>query len=410
MPTVGNYYAGIRLDSADRLCSLFDGGTDLDPEGGSSFYGLGFSSSYTDFPSAYLQILEDGQLCEKSFHKFNAETIFFGEGEGKSLAELFNDSDILKIEAGGTGASYMLGGYALVAGGDVTDPPTHTTSPITFRQITNKTSAYLLDPNSTNLVNEKTVYNALAVINNTQQSGSTNIYAPESAGSVSNIGEITESRSILVAQGNNAAPMWLDPKSTAKILINNLTEGTGTVTSGDVYIITSPNNGTNSGEYYRRKVSNVRVGGLTTGRTLQVNLASTSASTAFDGTDSINDIGVSGKLAVGNGGTGATTFTSGNLLVGNGTSAVSTIAKASTNTANAVVVRDSSGNFSAGTITASLTGHASLDLPIAGGTMTGILTAQNNTSYSTKQVRNIFLSTSDASGGDNGDIWITYVN
>ena len=40
----------------------------------------------------------------------------------------------------------------------------------------------------------------------------------------------------------------------------------------------------------------------------------------------------------------------------------------------------------------------------------GILTAQNNTSYSTKQVRNIFLSTSDASGGDNGDIWITYVN
>ncbi len=41
-------------------------------------------------------------------------------------------------------------------------------------------------------------------------------------------------------------------------------------------------------------------------------------------------------------------------------------------------------------------------------TMTSILTAQNNTSYTTKQVRNITLSTSDPSGGSNGDIWIKY--
>jgi hypothetical protein len=47
-------------------------------------------------------------------------------------------------------------------------------------------------------------------------------------------------------------------------------------------------------------------------------------------------------------------------------------------------------------------------LPIAGGTMTGVLTAQNNTSYTTKQVRNITLSTADASGGGNGDIWLKY--
>jgi hypothetical protein len=45
----------------------------------------------------------------------------------------------------------------------------------------------------------------------------------------------------------------------------------------------------------------------------------------------------------------------------------------STNTANEIVARDSSGNFSAGTITASLTGHASLDLPLTGGTLTGTL-------------------------------------
>lgn len=46
----------------------------------------------------------------------------------------------------------------------------------------------------------------------------------------------------------------------------------------------------------------------------------------------------------------------------------------------------------------------------SGGTMTGKLVAQNNTSYSTKQVRNIFISTSDPSGGSYGDIWIKYSN
>ena len=49
-------------------------------------------------------------------------------------------------------------------------------------------------------------------------------------------------------------------------------------------------------------------------------------------------------------------------------------------------------------------------LAVSGGTMTGILTAQNNTSYTTKQVRNIFISTSSPSGGTNGDIWIKYTN
>lgn len=47
-------------------------------------------------------------------------------------------------------------------------------------------------------------------------------------------------------------------------------------------------------------------------------------------------------------------------------------------------------------------------LPIAGGIMTGVLTAQNNTSYTTKQIRNITLSTADPSGGANGDVWIKY--
>lgn len=45
----------------------------------------------------------------------------------------------------------------------------------------------------------------------------------------------------------------------------------------------------------------------------------------------------------------------------------------------------------------------------SGDTMTGALIAQNNTDYSVAQVRNIIISTSDPSGGNNGDIWIKYV-
>lgn len=53
---------------------------------------------------------------------------------------------------------------------------------------------------------------------------------------------------------------------------------------------------------------------------------------------------------------------------------------------------------------------ANAALPITGGTMTGILTAQSNTSYTVRQVRNIILSTADADVGamQNGDIWIKY--
>lgn len=46
----------------------------------------------------------------------------------------------------------------------------------------------------------------------------------------------------------------------------------------------------------------------------------------------------------------------------------------------------------------------------SGGTMTGTLVAQNNTSYTTKQVRNIIVSTSSPSGGSSGDIWIKYTS
>jgi hypothetical protein len=46
----------------------------------------------------------------------------------------------------------------------------------------------------------------------------------------------------------------------------------------------------------------------------------------------------------------------------------------------------------------------------SGTTMTGALVAQNNTNYTTAQVRNVVFSTSEptSSQGGNGDIWIVY--
>lgn len=45
----------------------------------------------------------------------------------------------------------------------------------------------------------------------------------------------------------------------------------------------------------------------------------------------------------------------------------------------------------------------------AGGTMLGALIAQANTNYAIAQVRNVIISPNDPSGGNNGDIWIKYV-
>lgn len=44
----------------------------------------------------------------------------------------------------------------------------------------------------------------------------------------------------------------------------------------------------------------------------------------------------------------------------------------------------------------------------SGDTMAGALVAQNNTNYTTAQVRNIIISTADPSGGSDGMLWIKY--
>jgi len=97
-------------------------------------------------------------------------------------------------------------------------------------------------------------------------------------------------------------------------------------------------------------------------------------------------------LAVANGGTGiitvtqggiayggATTYlftaagTSGDLLRSNGTSAPTWTTPTSANTASTIVSRDASGNFSAGTITATLTGSASSASTVLGGVAGSVL-------------------------------------
>ena len=82
---------------------------------------------------------------------------------------------------------------------------------------------------------------------------------------------------------------------------------------------------------------------------------------------------VTGMLPIANGGTAATTAAAARTNLGLGSAA--TLAAASTNTLSAVVQRDASGNFSAGTITATLTGTASTATSLVGGNTTTLLGA-----------------------------------
>lgn len=68
-------------------------------------------------------------------------------------------------------------------------------------------------------------------------------------------------------------------------------------------------------------------------------------------------------------------------------------------TVSTIVKRDGSGNFSAGTITASLTGHASLDLPLTGGTLSGNLSLSNASSIEYFSILGKSADTSTDTGG-----------
>jgi hypothetical protein len=94
---------------------------------------------------------------------------------------------------------------------------------------------------------------------------------------------------------------------------------------------------------------------LTTGRTIQTNLASTTAAT-FNGSANVTP-GITGTLPVNYGGTGATSLTSGNVLVGAGTGAVTATKAAPT------------GNFVGDTDTQTLSGKTLTSPVINTGTV-----------------------------------------
>lgn len=93
-------------------------------------------------------------------------------------------------------------------------------------------------------------------------------------------------------------------------------------------------------------------------------------------------------------------------------------------TADRIVLRDDAGRAKVAapsaaddiarldSITKSQVGLGNVDnvkqMPIAGGTFTGQAKAQNNTAYTTFQIRNAVLSTGNPTGGGNGDIWLKY--
>ncbi len=104
---------------------------------------------------------------------------------------------------------------------------------------------------------------------------------------------------------------------------------------------------------------------LTTARTIQTNLASTSAA-SFNGSANITP-GVTGTLAVANGGTGQTTYTNGQLLIGNTTG--NTLTKATLTAGSGISITNG-----AGAITIAATGGGTgtvTSVALSGGT-TGI--------------------------------------
>jgi hypothetical protein len=130
-------------------------------------------------------------------------------------------------------------------------------------------------------------------------------------------GTLTAGTSISISNGSGAITVT----NTAPDQIVSLTGG-GTTTITGAY----PNFNITSADQYVGTVTSVSGTGTVSGITLTGTVTSTGSLT-LGGTLSVDlaSATVTGTLPVGNGGTGATTFSTGAVLVGNGTSAVSSV-------------------------------------------------------------------------------------
>lgn len=145
--------------------------------------------------------------------------------------------------------------------------------------------------------------------------------------------------------------------------------------------------------------------------TLSIDRGGTGATTVASARNALGLGNTDGALPIANGGTGATTIagarnnfglgnTTGALPIANGGTGATTVALARNalglgNTSGAVPIAN--GGTGATTAANALTNLGAM--PKAGGTFTGIAYANNNTSYTTSQLRNIYFTTSDLTAG-----------
>tara|TARA_R110002020_G_scaffold336371_1_gene551570 strand:+ start:672 stop:2198 length:1527 start_codon:yes stop_codon:yes gene_type:complete len=228
-----------------------------------------------------------------------------------------------------------------------------------------------------------------------------------------------------IADGTVANDKFLGLDSNNKIVKETISSGTTDLTSDVTGTLPLGNGGTGqttaqaalnalaagttSGRYLRGNGSNIVLAAisnsdigtlnqdttgsaatLTTARAFQTDLASTSTAN-FDGS-AANTHGVTGTLAVGNGGTGAASLTDNAILLGNGSSAVEASSHLSyyTPTANQDYLRIGDGST---TLAGIITDNASaLSIQVEGSTGTNV--AGNDITFVAG------TSTGNAAGGD----------
>ena len=150
---------------------------------------------------------------------------------------------------------------------------------------------------------------------------------------------------------------------------------------------------------------------LQTARTIQTNLASTSAA-SFNGTANVTP-GVTGVLPVANGGTGVNNASTAAQILAANAAKLQTARTLLTNLNTITPASfDGSANVTIGiqgilAVTQGGTGTISSDY-ISEITARNAQVAFSTMGYTNRWLRNIMMSTAGPSGGENGDVWIQY--
>ena len=176
----------------------------------------------------------------------------------------------------------------------------------------------------------------------------------------------TDRACVGVTNGN----LHLDAYNTSGIYLNHYSSDGNIYFNGSTYYI-------NGGNYNGNSATATK---WAAAQKVYVTLGTASTTTTIQGgSTSAETIGVDGTLGVGNGGTGKASWTKGGILYASATNTLAQIADGSadkvlratasatyswlsytsSSTASTLVYRDASKNFSAGTITATLSGNAS---------------------------------------------------